>query len=47
MVRITFNLDDPENTRKVEQVGDGAADPEIWCEILLEGFEDWIKGVSA
>ena len=47
MGRITFNLDDPEGTRQVEPVGPQAEDIGAYCEILLDGFEDWIKGVSA
>lgn len=47
MVRITFNLDDPAGTRQVEQVGDEAEGLETYCEVLLEGFEAWVEGVSA
>lgn len=44
MICITFSLDDPEGTRKVEKINNEAESLDVWCEFLLEGFEEWIKG---
>lgn len=46
MIKITFNLNDPEGTRKVEQINDEAESLDVYCEILLDGFEDWVKGAN-
>lgn len=42
MLRLTFNLDDPEGTHKVERIGDEAEPLDILCEILLRDFERWV-----
>jgi len=41
VICITFSLDDPEGTRKVEKINDEAESLDVWCEFLLEGFEKW------
>lgn len=43
MVRVTFSLDDPGGTRKVEQINDEAESQDAYCMILLENFEKWVK----
>lgn len=43
MVRITFNLNDPEGTRKIERVNDEAESLDTYCEILLDGFDKWVN----
>jgi len=47
MVRITFNLDDPEGTRQVEPVGLRQRTSGRTVRFCWMVFEDWIKGVSA
>jgi hypothetical protein len=41
VICITFSLDDPEGTRKIEKINDEAESLDVWCEFLLEGFEKW------
>lgn len=43
MIRISFSLNDPENTEEVEQINDEAESLDIYCEILLDCFEKWIQ----
>lgn len=46
MIRISFSLEDPEGTRMVEQVGNEAEGVGVYCEVLLDGFEEWIEEVE-
>lgn len=46
MIRVTFNLNDPEGTRQIEQISDEAESLDVYCVILLENFEKWIKTVE-
>jgi len=40
MICVTFNLNDPEGTRKVERINDEAEPLDVLCEILLDYFLD-------